>query len=337
MGLTESLHHNFSRVPKAAIVTALALSMSAGCSRFFTEREAPPAAEQAAERLPLPLAQDVVPQLSTRQTGRALLPIHRLLGSPVELEPRLLERRTPGPVEIAPDFKPHLTNTYRIRGRDKRTSTELIVVHWTDDDFVPLYVKRNRLANYLINRDGTIHRVVPHQYEANHTGEKRWVRGARGSLWDGNTELDKIALGIEVVSRGENDFTERQWKSLRWLTQELQDIYSLEDDAIVGHYEVAFPRGRKVDPACLPWREKLGIEVKRDSIGRRYDPDILAGRAEPSPEIAVMERYGICSERVVSSLLAAYPDLGANSVYVSAAAPQPGSSLLSAGYQQRDR
>jgi hypothetical protein len=142
-------------------------------------------------------------------------------------------------------------------GRDTdRLDPRLIVVHWTGgSDFAGAFktFDRERLsggrtdiaaagavnvsAHYLIDRDGTIHRLMPDTTMARH------VIGLNGS-----------AIGIENVGGedGAEDLTDAQLEANAWLVRDLKDRFP-KIDYLIGHFEYrdfeSSPLWEERDPA----------------------------------------------------------------------------------------
>ncbi|MHC5109528.1 MAG: N-acetylmuramoyl-L-alanine amidase [Planctomycetota bacterium] len=97
-------------------------------------------------------------------------------------------------------------------------------------------------SHYMIQRDGTVYRLVDESYIAYHAGPGRMPE----QFGDDRTGLNDFSLGIELVSTGEDAdespaYTEQQYAALRRL---IADILGRHDIRyIVGHDEVAGDRG----------------------------------------------------------------------------------------------
>ncbi|MDY7229873.1 peptidoglycan recognition protein family protein [Hyalangium rubrum] len=98
-------------------------------------------------------------------------------------------------------------------------------------------------AHYMVDRDGKIYQLVNDQKRAWHAGQ--------GELNGVPTDVNGRSIGIEIVNdgSGKTPFTEAQMKSLTQLTGYLKQQYNVPMKNIVGHADVAVPRGRKNDPA----------------------------------------------------------------------------------------
>lgn len=98
-------------------------------------------------------------------------------------------------------------------------------------------------AHYMVDRDGKIYQLVNDQKRAWHAGN--------GQLHGVPSDINSRSIGIELVNdgSGKTPFTEAQYKSLTQLTGYLKQQYKVPMKNIVGHADVAVPKGRKTDPA----------------------------------------------------------------------------------------
>jgi N-acetylmuramoyl-L-alanine amidase len=126
----------------------------------------------------------------------------------------------------------------------RATSDNIVVVHYDSGESVPgtlRYLKRKRNAyHYVIGRDGTIFKLIDPKYEARHAGL---------SYFRGHLRLNHYSIGICLSGTGVMPFTEAEYASLSWLLRELKARYAdIDTTKIVGHSDIAIPRGRKRDP-----------------------------------------------------------------------------------------
>lgn len=98
-------------------------------------------------------------------------------------------------------------------------------------------------AHFFIARNGQIFLFVPMEYVAWHAGL---------SKWDGLDGLNEYSFGIENAGSVGVPFTYEQYDAnarlCGWLMRKHPDITI---DRILGHDQVAWPRGRKHDPGHL--------------------------------------------------------------------------------------
>ena len=148
---------------------------------------------------------------------------------------------------------------------DEREGADIdtIVLHHTasNDGKADLSWMRNPnskvSAHYMVDRDGTIYQLVGDDKRAWHAG--------KSELHGVPTDVNARSIGIEIVNdgSGKTAFTEAQYKALTQLTGHLMQKYDVPAKNLVGHADVAVPKGRKNDPAPnFDWnRLRKGIGI----------------------------------------------------------------------------
>jgi AmpD protein len=113
-------------------------------------------------------------------------------------------------------------------------------------------------AHFLIDRAGSVTQFVPTARAAYHAGASRWR---------GRETCNDFSVGIELIGDADHDFTARQYASLARLCRELMRAHpKITPRRIVGHSQVARPRGRKRDPGPrFDWGRLRALLVKTDS------------------------------------------------------------------------
>ena len=98
-----------------------------------------------------------------------------------------------------------------------------------------------RSAHYVVDRAGTIYRLVPENMAAWHAGDSR--------MPDGRDAVNDFSLGIELVNRndGKQQYTQEQIFALKALIDNIKSRWSIR--YLVTHAQIGFPPGRKTDPA----------------------------------------------------------------------------------------
>jgi N-acetylmuramoyl-L-alanine amidase len=124
-------------------------------------------------------------------------------------------------------------------------------------------------AHYLVDEDGTVWRLVPEDRRAWHAGR---------SFWAGETDINGVSVGIELVNPGHEfgyrPFPEAQLAALEALAAGILARHAIPAKRVLGHSDVA-PQ-RKQDPGeFFPW-ERLA----RAGLG------IWPRPAAPAPEAA---------------------------------------------------
>ena len=181
------------------------------------------------------------------------------------------------------DFRSRLSPNYK---KDKRKKTKYIIVHTSElglKSTLRVVSKGKRFRNgrrtngghthYVIARSGRAYRILDKKYVADHAGR---------SMWNGETDLSKISIGIELVGYHYAPISKKQYRSVGILIDILQDVYNLDDLAILTHSQVAyglpnqwFRKGHRGRKRCA----KNFIRAKAE-LGPTwgYDPDVRTGR-----------------------------------------------------------
>jgi len=131
-----------------------------------------------------------------------------------------------------------------------------IVMHYTG--MIPCQKVLDRLcdpkaevsAHYVVDEDGTTHRMVAEDMRAWHAGV---------SFWHGLRDINSTSVGIEIVNPGHDygyrAFPAAQIDAVIELAVGIMERHAIAPCDVLGHSDVA--PGRKVDPGELfPW-EKL--------------------------------------------------------------------------------
>lgn len=95
--------------------------------------------------------------------------------------------------------------------------------------------------HYIVDRKGTIYRLVEDKNIAYHAGESR--------VPDGRTGVNRFSLGIEIVGKKTDSPSSAQYASLKALLASFQGKYKIK--YILGHSDIA--PGRKDDPWGFDW------------------------------------------------------------------------------------
>ena len=137
---------------------------------------------------------------------------------------------------------------------DARTAPpDMIVLHYTGMQTGEAALARLRdpaakvSAHYMVEEDGRIFALVPESRRAWHAGQ---------SFWKGETGLNGVSIGIEIVNPGHEwgyrPFPDAQIDSVLALLGDIRGRWMVSNDRIVGHSDIA--PARKQDPGELfPW------------------------------------------------------------------------------------
>jgi len=138
-------------------------------------------------------------------------------------------------------------------------------------------------ANYVIARDGRTYRILDKKYEADHAGL---------SMWNGETDISKISIGIELVGYHYTRITDKQYRSIGILIDILQDVYHLDDSAVLTHSQVAYGKPNRWFKKKHRGRKRCAKNFDRAKAGLgptwSFDPDVKTGRLGADPELAAV-------------------------------------------------
>ncbi|MEO5866412.1 MAG: N-acetylmuramoyl-L-alanine amidase, partial [Sphingomonas sp.] len=136
---------------------------------------------------------------------------------------------------------------------DRLLPVSMIVLHYTGMQDARSAIDRlcdpaaKVSAHYVVDEDGSIHRLVGEDKRAWHAGRSRW-RGVE--------DVNSASVGIEIVNPGHEfgyrPFAEEQIDALIPLVAEIKERHGITRGNVVGHSDVA--PSRKQDPGELfPW------------------------------------------------------------------------------------
>jgi N-acetylmuramoyl-L-alanine amidase len=160
----------------------------------------------------------------------------------------------------------------------RRSPPDMLLLHYTGMQSAEAAVARLRdpearvSAHYVVDEDGTVLRLVPEERRAWHAG-KSW--------WRGETDINAISIGIEIVNPGHEfgyrDFSEAQIASVIVLIDEIRARWSIEDARILAHSDVA--PARKQDPGeRFPWKR---LAAHRQGLWFEPAPERIAALGSP--------------------------------------------------------
>lgn len=98
-------------------------------------------------------------------------------------------------------------------------------------------------AHYLIDRAGTIYRLVEDKNIAYHAGVSK--------MSDGRANVNDFSIGIEMLNTETGQFTSAQYTAVNNLIALLKKQYPIT--SVVGHSDIA--PGRKTDPWNFDWKK----------------------------------------------------------------------------------
>jgi len=181
------------------------------------------------------------------------------------------------------DHRSRLNPNYK---KVRRKQTKYIIVHTSELGLkmtLRVVLKGKRLRNsgttdgghthYVIARNGRTYRIVDKKYEADHAGL---------SMWNGETDISKISIGIELVGYHYAPITESQYRSVGILVDILQGVYGLDDREVLTHSQVAYGKPNRWFRKNQRGRKRCARNFIREKaeVGPTwtYDPDVKSRR-----------------------------------------------------------
>ncbi len=153
-----------------------------------------------------------------------------------------------------------------------------IIIHYTGmqserESLKRLISPKSKVSShYLINRSGTIFKMVNEENEAWHAGKSKWGK---------YKNLNKNSIGIELVNKGHRygyqSFTKIQIKKLVKLCIYLKRKYKIKNKLVLGHSDIS-PL-RKIDPGeKFPWNylnsKGIGIYPQKSAKGKKLKKNL---------------------------------------------------------------
>jgi hypothetical protein len=189
------------------------------------------------------------------------------------------------------DFRSRLNPAFK---KVKRKKTKYIIVHTSElglKSTLRVVSKGKHLrsgrttkgghAHYVIARRGRTYRILDKKFKADHAGR---------SMWNGETDISKISIGIELVGYHYAPITEKQYRSVGILIDILQDVYQLDDRAVLTHSQVAYGRPNRWFRKNHRGRKRCAKNFIRAKakVGPtwNYDPDVRTGRLLADPQLS---------------------------------------------------
>ena len=177
---------------------------------------------------------------------------------------------------------------------ERKTAIDMLLFHYTGMESAQAALERlcdpatAVSAHYLIEEDGTLHRLVDDAQRAWHAGVGSWA---------GDTDVNSRAIGIELQNPGHEfgyrDFPAAQIAVLERLSRYLITKHSIPARHVLGHSDVA--PGRKQDPGeRFPWQRLAQAGIGRWPRARKPDggPTIAPGKTHELVA-AVQEALGV--------------------------------------------
>ena len=136
---------------------------------------------------------------------------------------------------------------------ERKVPPDMVVLHYTGMQTAEAALERMCdpaaavSAHYAVGEGGEVWRLVPEERRAWHAGV---------SFWKGETGLNDVSIGIEIVNPGHEfgyrDFPRAQVDAVIGLLDGIRERWEIPDHRILGHSDIA-PE-RKEDPGeRFPW------------------------------------------------------------------------------------
>jgi N-acetylmuramoyl-L-alanine amidase len=177
-------------------------------------------------------------------------------------------------------------------GRREPARIDMLVLHYTGMTSAEAALDRlcdplaRVSAHYVVDEDGRICQLVPETRRAFHAGR---------SCWEGESDLNEVSIGIEIVNPGHEwgyrPFPEAQMASVERLCLDLISRHPIPRHRIVGHSDIA--PDRKTDPGELfdwPRLAHAGI-----GIWPSAKPPALEFAIDRARSLAELAAIGYCA------------------------------------------
>lgn len=138
-------------------------------------------------------------------------------------------------------------------------------------------------SHYLVWEDGRIDQLVSERERAWHAGQ---------AFWKGETDLNSVSIGIEIVNPGHDGglppYPDPQIEAVIALARDICGRWAIRPERVLAHSDVA--PSRKRDPGeAFPW-DKLA----RAGVGHWVEPAPLSGgplfkREEEGPPVRALQ------------------------------------------------
>jgi N-acetylmuramoyl-L-alanine amidase len=153
-------------------------------------------------------------------------------------------------------------------------------------------------AHYVVGEDGTIWRLVSELRQAFHAGR---------SCWAGESDLNRVSIGVEIVNPGHEwgycPFPEAQMLAVDRLGRDILARHPIPPHRVVGHSDIA--PDRKTDPGELfDWARLARAGIGIWPAPSRRPPVTPIDRAQATADLAMI---GYCTPPgAVEKVIAAF-------------------------------
>jgi N-acetylmuramoyl-L-alanine amidase len=165
---------------------------------------------------------------------------------------------------------------------------DMLVLHYTGMTSAEAAIERlcdpaaRVSAHYVVEENGNLWRLVPETRRAFHAGR---------SCWEGESDLNAVSIGIEIVNPGHDwgyrPFPEAQMASVERLCRELVARHPIPAHRVVGHSDIA--PDRKTDPGELfDWPRLARAGIGLWPAATPPDPGFVMSRAGSVADLAAI-------------------------------------------------
>jgi N-acetylmuramoyl-L-alanine amidase len=189
------------------------------------------------------------------------------------------------------DYRPRLNPRYK---KIERKLTRYIIVHTAElglDSTLRVVSTGKHLRNGRSTYGGHAHYVIARNGRTYRIMDKKWIADHAGySMWDGQDDLSRMSIGIELVGYHYAPITDKQYQSIGLLIDILKGVYNLDDRAVLTHSQVAYGRPNRWHKYDHRGRKRCAknFDRPRAHLGPtwQYDPDVRAGRLVADAQLA---------------------------------------------------
>src|SRR5438874_9398008 len=155
-------------------------------------------------------------------------------------------------------------------------------------------------AHYLVEEDGALWRLVPEARRAFHAGV---------SCWQGESDLNFVSIGVEIVNPGHEwgyrPFPEPQMAAVEALCRDILSRHRIPPHRVVGHSDIA--PDRKSDPGELfdwPRLARAGIGIwPQPALDLARSRGRGVGAVERVAALADLAAIGYCVDRASEAMI----------------------------------
>lgn len=241
------------------LITMLALAsgtgyfiLSAPEASLVVENAVAPAVENLSAEIPAPAAAEVVKTVE-EQTTEAMEQAKEPMAEnsqptkTVEAD----EPKKPAASDDAPSIRNRLVSFGYAEGSGRSIDTAVLHSSYNNqggdrysvDKVIDIWKSYDVAPHYMIDRKGTIYRLVEDEDIAYHAGNSK--------MPDGRTDVNKFSIGIEILNDEDDGYTSAQYDSVNALVAYLGKKHGVK--YVVGHDDIA--PGRKTDPWNFDWKK----------------------------------------------------------------------------------